>query len=579
VSSSALARVVFGLLVLSTIGAFFLTQRLKRAPPPVKRIVVSRYIAPRTDASTRIASISFTLPKADNVTVSVVTPNDDEVRRLLDDRHLEAGVHDFTWNGRDASGHVPVDGAYFVRIVLHGQGRAVTSPKPVKLVTKPPAARILSVTPARVGGGLPITLRFRGPLAAPPTFTVYRTDDGPPHAVARFSGTAGSHEAVWNGRIGRGPAPAGIYAFSVTVESPALIKGTWPPRLPPMPSSTAPGTGVTISGPAAAGPLEAVRAGSTATIQLTGARGRVRWTLRRAGAGAAARGVGAAPYVRVPVPSRAPTGVYVVTAGATTYPLAIQGRSRAPVLVVLPALTWQALNPIDADGDGFADTLRNVGSVPLDRPFAFGREPAGFGSEVAPLATFLDAHHLRYDVTTDIALARNTGPKPTAYRAVVLAGSEPWSTAGLGDQLRGYVAAGGRLALFGAGDFRRIVDLNGDRVALSGPPAATTPLGDATSASSSEAAPLVVATDDAGLFTQTSGFVGLFTDFEQTDRLPAGATVIAAAGRVPDHPAFVAYRLGRGLVARVGTAQWSGALASDSQVADVTTRLWSLLSR
>src|SRR5947209_2732947 len=408
VSSSALARVVFGLLVLSTIGAFFLTQRLKRAPPPVKRIVVSRYIAPRTDAATRTASISFTLPKADNVTVSVVTPSDDEVRRLLDDRHLDAGVHDFTWNGRDASGHVSVDGAYFVRIVLHGQGRAVTSPKPVKLVTKPPAARILSVTPARVGGGLPITVRFRGPLAAPATFTVYRTDDGPAHPVARFDGTAGSHEAVWDGRIGRGPAPAGIYTFSVTVESPALIKGTWPVRLPPAPPSTAAGTGVTISGPAAAGPLEAVRAGSTATIQLTGARGRVRWTLRRVGSvHATARGAGAAPYVRVPIPSRATTGVYEVNAGAATYPLAIQGRVSGPVLLVLPALTWQALNPIDADADGFADTLRNMGSVPLDRPFAFGREPAGFASEVAPLAAFLDARHLRHDVTTDIALARN----------------------------------------------------------------------------------------------------------------------------------------------------------------------------
>src|SRR5947209_2628594 len=471
VSSSVLARVVFGLLVLSTIGAFFLTQRLKRAPPPVKRIVVSRYIAPRTNATTRIASISFTLPKADNVTVSVVTPNDDEVRRLLDDRHLDAGVHDFTWNGRDSSGQLPADGSYFVRIVLHGQGRAVTSPKPVKLVTRPPAARILSVSPARVGGGLPITVRFRGPLAAAPAFTVYRTDDGPAHAVARFSGTPGDHQAVWDGRVGGRPAPSGLYTFAVTVESPALIKGTWPAKLPPTAGSTVPGTGVTISGPAAAGPLEAVRAGSTATIQLTGARGRVRWTLRRAGAGTTARGVGAAPYVRVPVPARAATGVYEVNAGAAAYPLAIQGRASSPVLLVLPALTWQALNPIDADADGFADTLRNMGSVPLDRPFAFGREPAGFESQVAPLAAFLDAHHLRYDVTTDIALARNTGPKPSAYRPVVLAGSAPWSNAGPGDQLRGYVAAGGHLALFGAGDFRRTVPLNGDRVPLGGPAA------------------------------------------------------------------------------------------------------------
>jgi hypothetical protein len=55
--------------------------------------------------------------------------------------------------------------------------------------------------------------------------------------------------------------------------------------------------------------------------------------------------------------------------------------------------------------------------------------------------------------------------------------------------------------------------------------------------------------------------------------------VLTAAGRHPDHPAFVAYRLGKGLVVRAGTPQWARATGDDSQVAAVTRSTWDLLSR
>ena len=41
---------------------------------------------------------------------------------------------------------------------------------------------------------------------------------------------------------------------------------------------------------------------------------------------------------------------------------------RAPVLVVLPALTWQGANPVDDTGDGLPNTLGAGRSVRLDRP-------------------------------------------------------------------------------------------------------------------------------------------------------------------------------------------------------------------
>ena len=52
---------------------------------------------------------------------------------------------------------------------------------------------------------------------------------------------------------------------------------------------------------------------------------------------------------------------------------------------------------------------------------------------------------------------------------------------------------------------------------------------------------------------RTDGFVGLFTRFEQSRRRVSGANLQSSAGRDPEHPAFVAYQLGRGLVVRTGT--------------------------
>ena len=94
------------------------------------------------------------------------------------------------------------------------------------------------------------------------------------------------------------------------------------------------------------------------------------------------------------------------------------------------------------------------------------------------------------------------------------------------------------------------------------------------------AAPLVVNPGDSlGLFARSDGFVGLFTRFEQSEQRVAGADLQASAGRDPKKPAFVAYKLGDGTVIRAGTPQWSSALSSDPEVANVTTSLWSYLSR
>jgi hypothetical protein len=586
-SSSRLATGVFAALVLATVGAFFVTQRLKRANPVATKVHLQRYISPNGDGRFDRALVGFRLPKADDgVTVSIVDANGDEVRRLAD-RPLRKGRHTFHWNGRDGSGAIAPDGFYYLRIVLNGEGRGTISRNGVQLITKRPRAKLVSVAPAHIapGGRQPVTIRYSGRSNPKPLFSVYRTDSGKARLVTRFEGAAGSNEGVWNARVAGGPAPPGTYAFAVTVQNEAGVAGSAPRRLPPRPSGAAPHTGLTIGGPSAAPPLEPVRAGSAARVAVANISGPVRWALTPLGSRRPLkRGSGRAPALTIPVPRRARTGVYLVAvssaSGATAVPLAVRAGRPGSVLVVLPAITWQGLNPVDDDGNGFPDTLDDARAVPLARPFASARLPAGFGATIKPLLRFLAARKLSFDLTTDLALARGTGPQFDHRKGVVFAGSERWFTEPLDARLRRYVEHGGRVASFGTDSLRRTVAITPTQLSDPSPAQDTNTLGEQTAPASSAAAPLVVNPGDAlGLFAGTDGFVGLFTHFEQSRRRVSGANLESSAGRDPQHPAFVAYQLGRGLVVRVGTPQWSASLSNDSQVARVTTNLWSLLSR
>src|SRR3954452_16644980 len=247
---TTVAKVVFALLVVATVGAFFVTQRLKRSAPVIRHVMLPLYISPNGDGRKDTAVIRFRLPKADDrVTVSMVDANGDEVRRLAD-RRLGKGRHHFVWNGRDSSAAILPDGFYYLRVVLGGQGRGTITRRGIHLVTAKPVPSLLPASPARIHTGArePVTVRFSGPASPAPVFSVYRTDAGAPRLVRRFAGAVRSTSGTWDGRVGGRPAPAGTYAFAVTVENRALVAGTAPQKLPPNPAGARPNTGVTIGG-------------------------------------------------------------------------------------------------------------------------------------------------------------------------------------------------------------------------------------------------------------------------------------------------------------------------------------------
>jgi hypothetical protein len=137
---SRLATTIFGLLVLATGGAFFVTQKLKSSPPLIIGPRVTSVFSPTPGAArTRArARITFYLKRADDFTLSVVAADGTIVRTLVDGRHLQSYKRILVlWNGRTNSGRLAPDGRYRVRVALIGQGRTLDLSQTTRLDTHP----------------------------------------------------------------------------------------------------------------------------------------------------------------------------------------------------------------------------------------------------------------------------------------------------------------------------------------------------------------------------------------------------------------------------------------------------------
>jgi FlgD Ig-like domain len=597
-----LVSVVFGVLVLATLGAFVATQRLKRSTPFVERVYISGPCirpegSPQSCSRTSFSPLSrwpsinlrFQLPKRQSgVTVSVVNDSGDEVRTLADDRTLRRGLHVYTWNGRSNEGVVVPDGEYRLRVTLRDQGRALTAPRTIRVDTKPPIARIRFLGPNLILPGSPakgeLAMRFSGPSTANPRIQVWRTDLPKTELVKSLVGRRGRQSFKWQVP----PLADGVYAVTVTVWDEAGNAGSTSTRLPPVRSRPTPDSGFQVRLLTVNGPLEPVRAGSVVRFEVGPVARRLRWNLSLVGAGQpVARGEGNGQTLAVRVPKDAGTGLYLLRVQAAGHravtPLVVRRHNVKGVLVVVPAITWQGLNQVDDDNDGFANLLSAGNSVKVDRAFAHGLPPAGLESQVSPLLRFLAREHLPYELTTDLAFARGDGPSLANRPGVLFPGDEIWLTQRASTLLHDYVEKGGKVASFGTDAFRRTVSLGTGALIDPTEPQRANTFGEQTSDTTTEQAPMAVnpqaATGGLGLLTGTGGFFGNFDQFEQQDRLEGGAQVLESAGRDPKHPAFVAYKLGEGIVVRAGTPQWASHLAVDPELSDVTRRIWSLLSR
>jgi FlgD Ig-like domain len=609
---SRLPVAAFVALVLATIAAFFVTQHLKvttpllagtPAPHPAAINPVSGRICKGPGGEFvdhRVMKVSFyLLHRSDDVDVYIVDRNGSIVRTLATGRRLgikNRGEGTFFWRGREDDGSPAPDGTYYIRVALVHQGRTVeisnsAGAEPITVQSRAPRPVVTSVTPQLIPqNATPVTIRFSGTDRRSGNVLVYRTDlPGGPRLVKSFGTPRRRTQALWDGKIHAQPAPQGVYLIGFRVTDAACNVGRFPRRLPPSPGST-PHAGVTVRYLAAQPPLEPAQAGTSTLVYIDSRQQPYRWSLRRAGvspttaAGAGralAAGASRGVQLRVPVPAGSP-GLYAlrIRSGShrTTVPIVVSAPRPAPVLVVLPALTWQGLNPVDDDGDGLPNTLPSGGPVKLARPFADGL-PAGIDQEAA-LLSYLASNHLRYDLTTDLALLDGSGPTLSGRAGVVLAGSEQWVPASLAASLRAYVQAGGHLLSLGIDSLRRGVTLSGGEALHPGPAAATDVLGARKGTLVNGNHDLIlVQKDGLGLFSGSGGALRGYPAYEPITSVSAPGKVSSSAGANPSAPSLVGYTLGRGVIVDIGLVGFARSLEHNIGAQELVTRLWSVLSR
>jgi hypothetical protein len=327
--------------------------------------------------------------------------------------------------------------------------------------------------------------------------------------------------------------------------------------------------------------LTPATAGGTARFSVLAAGRRYRWRIRRLGSRRMlTRGSSRAPSLQLRVP-RALSGLALLALRVGphryTVPFPVRPRKRRRVLVVLPTLTWQALNPVEQNGDGFPDVLPLDHQVGLRRPIAATGLPRGFG-ETAALLGYLGRAGLRYDITTDEAVLRAGAGSLGRYRGVLVAGPERFAPAALTGPLRSYVERAGGLAWTGTGGFSRAIRLAGPRLVGGQPAGSAAALGERVKLERGVRA-ITVLGDRIDFFRGVGGAFGPYPALESSLRLPGGARLLASAGPEPRRPSLVVYRLGHGFVARLGVAGFGHSLATSADAGRIMRRLWALLSR
>ena len=586
------AAAVFAALVVATFAAFLVAQRLKNEPSVVQRAMGARVFSPNQDSRFDRMRVSFVLTKADDVRAAVIDDNGDVVATVAEDLHCPARqACRVSWDGvTDDGGRAP-DGRYRVRLTLERQGLTVRLRHNVHLDTTPPRPRVVDIGPESGDGpellprrdGAPAQIRFRAP-GTRVELEVWRTDRGPRLVRRLEPGEGGTAEWDGTNEEGRRLAP-GTFAVVVRSRDRAGNIGSNAPR--PFRISRGlrlPGrAGITIRYLGVQPPVVPIRAGRTAEVGVDSRGVAWNWTLRRVGSPVPSRrgrhSSGGSFRVR---PPNGKSGLFLyevrTRARAARVPLAVDDRSDNRVLVVLPATTWQGRNPVDDDGDGLPNTLENGGPARIDRVFARDGLPQGLTESEAPLLAHLDRLGLRYDLTTDVALAVRSGPQIEGHRGVLLAGDTVWLTDDVRRRLRAFATARGRTVVsLGTNSLRREVDQTQTELASPTLAARTDLFGARLGPIREGPADATIRRDDARLQLFAGG-EGLFAGVQAWEpTLASEEARVLSEAVVEDEPVIVAVRYGEGLVIRTGIPGFATRLSRDIESQELLGRMWTLL--
>lgn len=626
------ARVVFGLLVVATVASFFVAQRLKNQPAVLQRIGVSSAFSPDGDGQRDRLAINFVVKRGQPITVEIVDGGGATVRTLARDVDVRSYRNNrFVWDGKDDSGRVAGDGRYRLKVVLEDEGRSIVAQtKSFELRTTAPQPSVRGVAVAGTdpgdgsailptAGGEPLvaTLRLRGWESSA---RVVRTSPGPAEVVRELpvtvterddSGTMLSDrrggprvfraidgKASWDGKLQDGSrAPAGTYVVQVCVRDRAGVRGCGPRAAGAdrLPATEDDGRfrgrgGIIVRDLAVQANPAPVKAGNRLTFFVDARGKRYDWVLRRVGTRRPVeRGTATGSVLKVRTRSER-GALYRLAVSANgkrvEVPALSNDRAGQRVLVVLPAITWQGREPLDDDRDGLINTLNGDEASRNSRlkvPRVLSALPRGFDTGENPTLAWLARHGKRFEITTDLALAKGQGPKLEGHQGVLLAGEHRWTTPQLAVQLRDFTRNGGTIAGLDPSSLRRGVTINRADQARSvlrspEPFVAENALGLASRGSMRLDGPPQNDEDKIGLFDGTDGrFEGYGVGWPLDDL--GGNTLEASAVDGGDHVLIAAIRVGKGLAIRTGLPTFAARLGSDPDTSELMDSIWRRLSR
>ena len=140
---------------------------------------------------------------------------------LVTDELHRKGNATFRWDGRDDAGWVVPDGRYRLRVHLRGLRRTILLPNTVLIDTKPPRARLISVSPRTFSpDGNGVNDRIKVVYRANEKASAILLVDGWP-AVLGKARPPGRSALEWSGRIGGQALEAGAYSISLQVRDQA----------------------------------------------------------------------------------------------------------------------------------------------------------------------------------------------------------------------------------------------------------------------------------------------------------------------------------------------------------------------
>jgi hypothetical protein len=198
------------LLLVVTATAFAVTQRLKLEPSPISRTRVDDVFSPVCRCPSKVATIEFSLRKADRLRVAIRT---DSGEVTIAQGLFPRGDVQLRWNGRTAGGELLPDGVYFPLVHLQRAGRTIDLPNPIRIDTQSPTIRFTSLRPRAF---IPGTVMLKATYAVSEHAHALLFVDGSRRV---FTASKRLHGRLqWSGKIGGHAIRAGRHKLTLVAE-------------------------------------------------------------------------------------------------------------------------------------------------------------------------------------------------------------------------------------------------------------------------------------------------------------------------------------------------------------------------